>query len=197
MINYFLLVSRQGKIRLAKWFVTLLPSAKAKIIRDVINLVLGRRQRMCNFLEYKGKKVLKHAISPRDTVRFVNRRIYQIVYRRYASLFLICEIEEGDNELLTLETIHRYVEVLDLYFGNVIFCKTHPSENNTQHIVAPVSIPVASIFNFEKAYLILDQLIAGGELLEPSKEEVLSMVRQYTTYEKDQEVSLALAEYTV
>jgi len=33
---------------------------------------------------------------------------------RYASLFSIAEIEMHDNELI----IHRYVEVLDRYFGN-------------------------------------------------------------------------------
>jgi hypothetical protein len=44
---------------------------------------------------------------------------WQIVYRRYASLFFICEIDEFDNELATLEIIHRYVEVLDRYFGEV------------------------------------------------------------------------------
>ena len=27
--------------------------------------------------------------------------------------------EEGDNELLTLEIIHNYVELLDQYFGSV------------------------------------------------------------------------------
>lgn len=43
----------------------------------------------------------------------------KVIYRRYASLFFICAISPGDNELITLETIHRYVEVLDRYFGNV------------------------------------------------------------------------------
>ena len=43
----------------------------------------------------------------------------QIVYRRYASLYFICEVSETDNELFTLEVIHRYVEILDKYFGNV------------------------------------------------------------------------------
>ena len=28
-------------------------------------------------------------------------------------------MEQDDNELLTLETIHRYVELLDKYFGSV------------------------------------------------------------------------------
>lgn len=40
--------------RLAKWFTTLSPKDKAKIIKDVSQLVLSRRTRMCNFLEYKG-----------------------------------------------------------------------------------------------------------------------------------------------
>ncbi|KAJ8082066.1 hypothetical protein PM082_007912 [Marasmius tenuissimus] len=98
MINYILLVSRQGKVRLSKWFTTMHPKTKAKIVKDVTQLVLARRTRMCNFLEYKDTKV---------------------VYRRYASLFFVCGITSSDNELVTLEIIHRYVEVLDRYFGNV------------------------------------------------------------------------------
>ena len=46
----------------------------------------------------------------------------KVVYRRYASLFFVCGIGSGDNELITLEIIHRYVEVLDRYFGNVSIC---------------------------------------------------------------------------
>ena len=43
----------------------------------------------------------------------------KVVYRRYASLFFVCGIGSEDNELITLEIVHRYVEVLDRYFGNV------------------------------------------------------------------------------
>jgi len=46
---------RSGKVRLAKWFTTMAPKAKAKIVKDVTQLVLARRTRMCNFLEYKGR----------------------------------------------------------------------------------------------------------------------------------------------
>ena len=38
---------------------------------------------------------------------------------RYASLYFCCCVEPDDNELLTLEVIHRYVELLDKYFGSV------------------------------------------------------------------------------
>ncbi|KAI0032041.1 AP complex, mu/sigma subunit [Vararia minispora EC-137] len=145
MINYILLVSRQGKVRLAKWFTTMPPKAKAKIVKDVTQLVLARRTRMCNFLEYKDTKV---------------------VYRRYASLFFVCGIGAGDNELITLEIVHRYVEVLDRYFGNV--CE------------------LDLIFNFQKAYAILDELIIAGELQESSKKSVLRVVTQADSVEEQE-----------
>ncbi|CAD6578798.1 MAG: AP-1 adaptor complex sigma subunit Aps1 [Tremellales sp. Tagirdzhanova-0007] len=143
MINYVMLVSRQGKVRLAKWFQTLPTKTKAKIVKDVTQLVLARRTRMCNFLEYKDSKV---------------------IYRRYASLFFICSVSPGDNELITLEVIHRYVEVLDRYFGNV--CE------------------LDLIFNFQKAYAILDELIIAGELQETSKKAVLRIVAQSDAIEE-------------
>ena len=39
-------------------------------------------------------------------------------------MLIICSVtnplsEESDNELLTLEIIHNYVELLDQYFGSV------------------------------------------------------------------------------
>ncbi|RDX55585.1 Adaptor protein complex sigma subunit [Polyporus arcularius HHB13444] len=145
MINYMLLVSRQGKVRLSKWYQTMSQKAKAKIVKDVTQLVLARRTRMCNFLEYKDTKV---------------------VYRRYASLFFVAGISQGDNELVVLEVIHRYVEVLDRYFGNV--CE------------------LDLIFNFQKAYAILDELIIAGELQESSKKSVLRVVTQADSIEEQE-----------
>jgi AP-1 complex subunit sigma 1/2 len=54
-IRYLLLLSRQGKVRLAKWFQTYGIKDKTKIVKEVTTLVLGRRTKMCNFLEYKGE----------------------------------------------------------------------------------------------------------------------------------------------
>src|SRR5271155_1007850 len=71
--------------RLAKWFTTLSPREKAKIIKDVSQLVLARRTRMCNFLEYKGWNYCPAFQLPRLTEIGIDSKI---VYRRYASLFL-------------------------------------------------------------------------------------------------------------
>ncbi len=60
---------------------------KKKIIRELTGEILARKPKMCNFLEWKG---------------------LQIVYKRYASLFFAFAVDRGDNELITLEIIHRY-----------------------------------------------------------------------------------------
>ncbi|KAI7200704.1 hypothetical protein KC365_g18882, partial [Hortaea werneckii] len=80
----------------------------------------------------------------------------KIVYRRYASLFFIAATDPTDNELLTLEIVHRYVEQMDKYYGNV--CE------------------LDIIFNFQKAYFILDELLLAGELQESSKKNVLRVI---------------------
>lgn len=91
-----------------------------------------------------------------------------MVYRRYASLFFIAGIDSGDNELITLEIVHRYVEQMDKYYGNV--CE------------------LDIIFNFQKAYFILDELLIAGELQESSKKNVLRCISQEDALE-DMEVS--------
>ena len=66
--------------RLAKWFTTLSPKEKAKIIKDVSQLVLSRRTRMCNFLEYKGAQLPESPtgqILPRATVHLLTNSFGQ------------------------------------------------------------------------------------------------------------------------
>ena len=137
MINFLLLVSRQGKTRLTKWYESYAAKEKARIVREITATVLARAPKMCNFVEWRNKK---------------------IIYKRYASLFFIVCVDAEDNELITLEMIHLYVEVPDRYFGNV--CE------------------LDIIFNFHKAYYILDEIFVGGELCESSKKEVLSVCAQ-------------------
>ncbi|KAJ2676689.1 AP-1 adaptor complex sigma subunit Aps1, partial [Coemansia sp. RSA 1085] len=136
-IKYIFLVSRQAKIRLAKWYTMSSQKEKAKTMKEVSQLVLARKPKQCNFVEHRDTKV---------------------VYRKYASLYFVAGIGLDDNELLMLEIIHRYVEVLDRYFGNV--CE------------------LDLIFQFQKAYFILDEMIMAGELQESSKKTVLRVIAQ-------------------
>jgi len=174
MINFILLFSRQGKLRLQKgyeakeskekkkivrelrlqkWYEAKESKEKKKIVRELTSTILQRKPKMCNFIEYKDLCV---------------------VYKRYASLFFCFAVDRGDNELGVLEVIHRYVEVLDKYFGSV--CE------------------LDIIFNFEKAYYILDELILGGEMQETSKKAVLSQIEQEDKFQEEEIVELALKD---
>lgn len=135
MMHFMLLFSRQGKLRLQKWFTAYPEKQKKKVVRELVSLVLSRKPKTCAFVEWKDLK---------------------IVYKRYASLYFMAAIEQDDNQLLCLEAIHRYVEILDKYFGSV--CE------------------LDIIFNFEKAYFILDELILGGEIQETSKKSIHKVI---------------------
>ena len=98
-------------------------------------MVIGRSSKLTHFLEW---------------------REYKIVFKRYASLYFVACIEKEDNELIVLDMIHHYVEVLDRYFGNV--CE------------------LDLIFNFHQAYFILEEMIVGGHVIESSKKIVLKQI---------------------
>lgn len=100
-------------------------------------MIIGRSSRLTHFLEWRD---------------------YKIVFKRYASLYFAAGIEKEDNELIVLDVIHHFVEILDRYFGNV--CE------------------LDLIFNFHQAYFILEELIIGGHMMESSKKQVLKMVEQ-------------------
>jgi hypothetical protein len=87
-------------------------------------------------------------------------------------LFFIAGCSSDDNELITLEIIHRYVEQMDKYYGNV--CE------------------LDIIFSFTKAYYILDELLLAGELQESSKKNVLRCISQQDALE-DMEVGSLLS----
>ncbi|KAF7846773.1 hypothetical protein BT93_L3769 [Corymbia citriodora subsp. variegata] len=130
MIHFVLLISRQGKVRLMKWYSPYTQKERTKVIQELSGLVLTRGPKLCNFVEWRGLKICQ-------------------------SLFCMC-IDQDDNELEILEIIHHFVEILDQHFGSV--CE------------------LDLIFNFHKAYYILDELLIAGELQELSKKTVARLI---------------------
>ena len=57
-IHFLFLVSRQGKVRLTKWYDTVETKQKDTIMREVSTLVLNRPPRMSNFLEWGEQKLV-------------------------------------------------------------------------------------------------------------------------------------------
>ncbi|KAK2513815.1 hypothetical protein Q9233_015295 [Columba guinea] len=170
-MRFMLLFSRQGKLRLQKWYLATPDKDKKKMVRELMQVVLARKPKM------------------------------------YASLYFCCAIEGQDNELITLELIHRYVELLDKYFGSlhpmamgtpqlhpmalgtpqlhpmsmgldwmILEVFSHP--NNVRILYVGQVCELDIIFNFEKAYFILDEFVMGGEIQDTSKKSVLKAIEQ-------------------
>ncbi|KAF7831516.1 AP-1 complex subunit sigma-1-like [Senna tora] len=134
-IHFVILISRQGKVRLTKWYSPYSQRERSKVLRELSGQILPRTPKLCNFVEWRGLKV---------------------VYKRYASLYFCFCIDLDDNELETLSIIHHYVETLDRYFGSV--CE------------------LDLIFNFHKAYYILDEILLAGHMQETSKRTTLRLI---------------------
>ena len=135
MINFILLISRHGKTRMNKYYKHFTQKERQNIQKELSTMVIGRSSKLTHFLEW---------------------REYKIVFKRYASLYFVACIEKEDNELIVLDIIHHFVEVLDRYFGNV--CE------------------LDLIFNFHQAYFILEEMIVGGHIIESSKKSVLKAI---------------------
>ncbi|GFE54256.1 AP-1 complex subunit sigma-2 [Babesia ovis] len=135
MIKFFMAISRQCKVRLVKWFVPVDNKDRTAIMRELSHLVVNRNSKQCNFIEWRDDK---------------------LVFRRYASLYFVLCVDRDANELLMLEIIQHYVELLDRYFCNV--CE------------------LDMVFNVNKAYYLLDEILMDGDLYECSKKAVLRNV---------------------
>ncbi|GKT18997.1 Adaptor protein complex, sigma subunit like protein [Aduncisulcus paluster] len=121
-----------------------LSKQRAKLIREVSQRVLTRSVRLSNVVEWRGMK---------------------LIYKKFAALYFVFCCSNEDNELLMLQLIRTYVEILNDYFGTV-------SELDL-------------VYNFDKAHCVLDELVCGGKIQESSKNAVLRAVKAHEAVESD------------
>ncbi|KAL5463370.1 hypothetical protein EMCRGX_G032263 [Ephydatia muelleri] len=121
--------------------------------------------RLSQYYEYTP--VEERVVTEADIVRkclargeelcsFMEYKNYKIVYRRYASLYFIIGVDSSENELSLMEFIHCVVETFDRYFESV--CE------------------LDIMFNLDKAHMILDEMIANGNITETNRSRVLAPV---------------------
>ncbi|GAM25717.1 hypothetical protein SAMD00019534_088920, partial [Acytostelium subglobosum LB1] len=97
-IHFVLTFNKQGRVRLGRWYSTFTPKEKTRYTKEAISNILSRREKDCSFVIWRD---------------------YTLVYKRYASLYFMMAIDNTDNELITLEMIHRFVVILDKVFLNI------------------------------------------------------------------------------
>ena len=121
-----------------KFYERLSNEERQRIIESAYGLVSKRLDDLCNFVE--------------DDSLFGGET--QLIYRHFATLYLIVICDKAESELGILDLIQVYVETLDKSFENV--CE------------------LDIIFNQQKAGLILDQMVTGGLVLETNSQEIVS-----------------------
>jgi len=88
----------------------------------------------------------------------------RLVYKTYATLYFVFIFDSSENELAMLDLMQVFVETLDKCFSNV--CE------------------LDIIFNFNKVYTILDEIVLGGQVLETNSSEVVKAVDEISKLEK-------------
>ncbi|XP_023130175.1 AP-4 complex subunit sigma-1 isoform X3 [Amphiprion ocellaris] len=132
MIQFVLMVNRQGQTRLSRYYQSVALNRRAALEADVVRCCLSRKKDQCSFVEYKD---------------------FKLVYRQYAALYIVVGVTDSENELSIYELVHNFVEVLDKYFSRVIMFNLdrvhvildemiqngHIVETNKSRILAPLS----------------------------------------------------------
>ncbi|EGG25327.1 hypothetical protein DFA_03576 [Cavenderia fasciculata] len=144
----------QGRMRLSRWYSTYTQKEKDRYLREITGQVLRRREKDCNFIIW---------------------REYTVVYKRYASLFFAMIVDNKDNELITLEVIHKLVVILDQAFENVC-------ELDLIYGFEKVYLMMNNVTNM--AYLLLDEFLIGGEMQETSSKIVLNSIIEGESYDR-------------
>jgi AP-4 complex subunit sigma-1 len=99
MIKFLLMVNKQGQTRISQYYNSMTVKERTTLEGELVRKCLARSESHCNFIEYRG---------------------FKVIFRRYASLYFIVGVDpEEENEIAYLEFIHNLVETLDKYFDNV------------------------------------------------------------------------------
>ncbi|GIX62637.1 AP-4 complex subunit sigma [Babesia caballi] len=132
MIKFVLMINKQAQTRFSRYYEDLSIAEKCALEGEIIRKCICRDENQSSFMQIRQHK---------------------IVYRRYASLYVILGATESENELAMLELVHRIVEIMDSYFDPV--CE------------------LDIMFNLEKAHYILNEMIVNGRVVETNLTNIM------------------------
>ncbi|XAR73867.1 hypothetical protein NMG60_11007983 [Bertholletia excelsa] len=142
MIRAVMVINTLGKPRLARFYDYQPAEKQQELMRSVYAVLCGRPENVSSFVEVGS------LFGP-DT---------RLVYKHYATLYVVFVFDTSENELAMLDLIQVFVETLDKCFGNV--CEFD------------------IVFNYAKVHSILDEIIFGGQVLETNSTEIMRTVEE-------------------
>nr|XP_022330323.1 AP-4 complex subunit sigma-1-like [Crassostrea virginica] len=84
---------------------------------------------------------------------FVSYKDMTVVYKLYSSLYFLAGVSQDENELAVFELFQNLVETLNTYFGKVT--------------------EVDILFNMDRVYMIIDEMIIDGHIAETCSNRTL------------------------
>ncbi|OMJ91730.1 hypothetical protein SteCoe_5628 [Stentor coeruleus] len=147
MIKAVIIVNISGKARIVKFYEDMSNDRKNDIISKIYKECVSRGDHSCNFIE--DSKIWND---------------FKIIFRQYATLYIIFVVDEGENELAILDMIQVLVEVMDKSFQNV--CE------------------LDLIFYPEKIYSLLEEIIIGGMVIDTNITEIWRNVKDVFDHDK-------------
>ncbi|XP_052196524.1 AP-3 complex subunit sigma-like isoform X2 [Diospyros lotus] len=147
MIRAVMVMNTLGKLRLARFYDFQPAQNQQQIVRSVYSVLCRRPENVSSFIQVES-------IFGPDT---------RLVYKHYATLYVVFVFDSSENELAMLDLIQVFVETLDKSFKNV--CE------------------LDIVFSYNKAHAILDEIVFGGQVLETNSTEVLNAVGEISKLE--------------
>ncbi len=143
MIKAILIFNTRGQARMLKFFDSCSTELQQKLLRDAYQIVSKRDFDACNFIEYND---------------------YKLIYRHYATLYVVFAIDSTESEYDIYEMIHVFVQCLDQHFEKV--CE------------------LDLIFHSDKVNHILNEFFMGGFIVERNPDAILSDIRTQIQIER-------------
>lgn len=148
MIQAVIVMNDQGKPRLVKFYDYQTVEKQQEIIRRIYGVLCSRPENVSNFIQA-------------DSIFGPDARL---VYKTYATLYVVFVFDASENELAILDLMQVFVETLDKCFSTVR--------------------ELDIVFNFNKVHTILDEIILGGQVLETSSADVVKAVEEISWLER-------------
>ncbi|XP_054723141.1 AP-3 complex subunit sigma-2-like [Uloborus diversus] len=151
MIEAVLIFNLQGLLRLTKFYRHYPEQKQQQIVKQVYQIVSKKSENVCNFVE--GGDIL-------------GDRSLKIIFRHYATLYVVFCVDPSESELGILDLIQVFVETLDKCFKNV--CE------------------LDLVFHIDKVHHVLNEIITGGLVAETTMPNILQAFEEQKKLEKNE-----------
>ncbi|VDN15735.1 unnamed protein product [Dibothriocephalus latus] len=165
MIWAVLIFNTNGKPRLMKFFEKTDETYEQEFLAETFRKLTRRSCDSCNFLEIKN-----------------NKKCSRLIYRQYATIYVVFCVDAAESELGILDLIQVFVDLLDKTFENVCELDIIFNSDKVNFLMFSefelCGILTKQSFGTIVVHYLLNELICGGIVLETNVSEILKRIEE-------------------